>query len=242
MKVCYDGLEYSGWQKQNNGVSIEEKLEECIYAITKEKVKVVGSGRTDAGVSAMGQVCHFDSDTKIRPLNLAKAVNNILPSDISIIEIMEVDENFHARFSAKKKYYRYSFYVSELKNALLDKNHLRINRVDKKAMKQAIEQFKGKHSFKAFCSSGSQVKDFEREIYDIFLEEKDNVIELNICGNGFLYNMVRIIAGTILEVGQGKIKTEDIPKIIEKEDRNLAGKTLPAKALTLVSVEYDKYL
>ena len=242
MKVCYDGSAYCGWQSQNNGISVQQKLEECIFQITKENVSIVGSGRPDAGVSAKGQICHFDSETKIRPINLAKAVNNLLPEDISIIEIKIVSDDFHARFSAKRKQYQYDFYVSELKNALLEKNTLRIYNVDIEKMKQATRYFKGKHSFKAFCSAKAVVKDFEREIYNISLTQNEETLSLKICGNGFLYNMVRIIAGTILEVGQGKINLENIPDIFKNEDRSLAGKTLPAKALTLVSVEYDKYL
>ena len=240
MTVCYDGKNYCGWQSQNNGISIQMKLQEAIQQVTKEDIIVTASGRTDAGVSAKAQVCHFDSNTKIKEENLIKAINNFLPEDISVIGLTETENDFHARFSAKRKTYEYRFYVSEYRNALLDRDRLRIYNVDIDKMKKATEYFLGKHSFKGFCSTGSSVKDFEREIYNISLTQIGDEISLKICGNGFLYNMVRIIAGTILEVGQGKIRLEDLEKIIASEDRKLAGKTLPAKALMLVSVEYDK--
>ena len=240
MTVCYDGKNYCGWQSQNNAISIQMKLQEAIKQVTKEDIIVTASGRTDAGVSAKAQVCHFDSNTKIKEENLIKAINNFLPEDISVIGLIETENDFHARFSAKRKTYEYSFYVSEYRNALLDRDRLRIYNVDIDKMKKSTEYFLGKHSFKGFCSTGSSVKDFEREIYNISLTQIGDEISLKVCGNGFLYNMVRIIAGTIFEVGQGKIRLEELENIIASEDRKLAGKTLPAKALMLVSVEYDK--
>ena len=239
LTIEYDGTSYCGWQIQPNGITVQEELEKALEKLTGKKVKVVGSGRTDAGVHASGQVASFVTDFTMPAERFAYALNTLLPQDIRVVKSQEEKDGFSARFSAKKKTYSYTYYESEFIRPLLDRYAERVNGIlDEKAMQLAGEYLVGKHDFKCFLASNSQVKDTVREIYDFKVVRKGEKITFFITGNGFLYNMVRIIAGTLLEVGQGKIPPQKMQEILLSQKRNSAGKTLSAKGLTLISVEY----
>lgn len=238
--VQYDGTKYCGWQKQPNSPGIQGEIEYAIYEITKEKVNITGSGRTDAGVHALGQVANFKTNSNIPASRIPDALNAKLPKDISIIDCEEVDEDFHSRYSAKGKIYRYLIYNKPYRSPLYKDTsyHIRYD-LDIDKMRSEAKSLIGEHDFKGFMSSGSSVKDTVRTIYDISITEKEDLIVLEVEGNGFLYNMVRIISGTLVEVGLNNIEPEDIPKIIEAKNRQMAGKTLPPQGLFLMKVEYN---
>nr|WP_330400345.1 tRNA pseudouridine(38-40) synthase TruA [Tepidibacter mesophilus] len=236
--IEYKGTNYCGWQIQNDRISIQQCIENAIYKITKEKVSITSSGRTDAGVHALGQVANFYTNSSINIKKIPEAINSKLPDDISIIDAKEVDNNFHARYSAKRKLYRYAILNSKYKRpihndfAYLVKYDLDINK-----MIQESKYLIGEHDFKGFMSSGSSVKTTIRTIYDIRLKKEEDLILLEIEGNGFLYNMVRIIAGTLVDIGRGKIN-RSLKEIIESKDRNKAGHTAASKGLFLKKVYY----
>ena len=239
LTLSYDGTNFCGWQRQKNGVSVGETIENAIFALTGEKVSVTGSGRTDAGVHALGQTAHFDTNSTIPAEKFYKALNPFLPPEIKAISSKEVDKNFNACRTAKKKTYSYSFYCSEVEIPTLDRYALRIDKApDFNLMKSAIELLVGEHDFKAFCASGSTAKTSVRTIYSIEIVSNKNGFSLEVTGNGFLYNMVRIISGALLDVGYGSKTLADIKRALETGKREILGKTLPAKALTLISVLY----
>lgn len=239
LTLSYDGTNYCGWQKQKNGVSVQEIVEKALKELTGKEISVVASGRTDAGVHAEAQVVSFEYDGNIPPDRLYLALNTILPNDVKSISSKEVEDSFNARKSAKKKTYVYSFYVSKTILPLLERYATLVKeKPDLDLMKKASKLLIGKHDFSAFCSVGSSVKTTTRTIYSIDVFEEGNLIKVCVCGNGFLYNMVRIIAGTLLEIGQKKRTEESIVKALESGKRELLAKTLPAKGLSLKSVEY----
>lgn len=237
--VQYDGTDFCGWQYQPNGVSVQECLTDAFLKIAK-RASITASGRTDSGVHARSAVCHVDLDTTTPTDKIAKAVNCHLPDSIAVLSVEEVGEDFHARYSAKRKTYAYHFYVCENKLPLKERYSVRLDKMpDIELMKKGAEKIVGKHDFKCFLASGSSVENTEREIYSIDIEQNGIDISIKVCGNGFLYNMVRIIAGTLLDAGYSKKSAEDIENAICQKDRNLSGKTLPAKGLELFSVEYN---
>ena len=240
LTIEYDGTKYNGWQTQKNGTGIQEIITNAIHQVTNEEIKINGSGRTDAGVHALGQVANFTTNCNIPLKNIPEAVNRYLPKDISIINAEEVSKDFHARYSAKGKKYMYIINNNEYRSALnaTKEYHFKYE-VDYKKIKKAAEYFEGTHDFKGFMSSGSNIKDTVRTIHKLQVKKKDDGrIVINISGDGFLYNMVRIIVGTLLDVGVGKIKPEEIPQIIKSKQREKAGKTVPAQGLYLVEVKY----
>lgn len=240
LKIEYDGTRYSGWQIQPNGITVQEEIEKAIEKLTGEQVNIVGSGRTDSGVHAEGQVAHFDTQSSIPAEKFAPALNGVLPKDIKIIMSKQVGEDFHARFSAKRKTYRYTVYESEQARPLLDRYATKLAvKVNDIEMAKACQKFIGKHDFKCFLASGSEIKDTVREIYSANIERDGDKIHFTVCGNGFLYNMVRIMVGTLVKVGEGKLSAEDVENILTLGDRSKAGATMPARGLTLLSVEYD---
>jgi len=238
--VSYDGTNYCGWQRQKNGLSVQEVVEIAIEKLTAEKVSVVGSGRTDSGVHAKGQVAHFDTNSSIPAERFYLALNTVLPDDIKVVSSAEASENFHARFSAKKKTYSYNFYVSDVILPLVDRYACRLDKTpDLAAMTLAASAFCGEHDFAAFRGTGSAVKDTVRSIYDITFKKTEGGFSVYVTGNGFLYNMVRVMVGALLSVGSGETSVSAIGDALLSGKRNKAFKTLPAKGLTLENVGYD---
>lgn len=242
LTIQYCGANYHGWQIQPNKTTVQQILEDAIFKALGERCETFASGRTDAGVSAWGQTAHFDTATKIKPNKIAYAINQYLPSDISVLKSMQVDDDFNARFNVVKKCYEYSFYKSEVNMPLLDNMFARVRTdFDCDKASKACKYFLGEHDFVGFSSSGRQTKTTVRTIYDIHLDDLgEGKYKLTVVGNGFLYNMVRIIAGTIIEVGYGKIAPTKIKDIIASKDRAKAGRTAEAKGLALKYVLYDK--
>ena len=239
LTIEYDGKCYNGWQKQPDKLNIQGEIERAIKSITGEDVELIASGRTDAGVHAVGQVANFKTNSNIEIDKIPIAINSQVKNSIRIKNAEEVDLNFHSRYNCKKKTYRYIIDNSKYGTAIYRNicYHMPI-KLDVEEMKKAVKYFEGEHDFKAFKSSGTSSKSSVRIIYSAnAITEGDN-IAIDLTGNGFLYNMVRIIAGTLLDVGLGKIKADEIPEIIESKDRNRAGKTLPPQGLMLLGVEY----
>jgi tRNA pseudouridine38-40 synthase len=237
--IEYDGTNYAGWQRQKNGLSVQEVLECAFEKASGEKVRIHGAGRTDAGVHAQAQVAHFDTQCSIPACKISYAMNMLLPRDIRVKNSAEVDDHFHARFSAKGKSYCYSYYNAPHPSALLrdTTTHIR-GPVDIRAMKIAAGYIRGTHDFACFCSSGSEVRDTVRTIYCLAVSSREPLICIDVTGSGFLYNMVRIIAGTLIDVGRGKISPEYVRAVIDGRDRAMAGATAPARGLVLKEVHY----
>ncbi len=237
--IEYDGKNFNGWQKQPDKLNIQGEIERAIEEITGEKVELIASGRTDAGVHSLGQTANFKTNSKIEIGKFAKAINSRLKKSIVIKSAEEVDEKFHSRYSVKSKTYRYIINNSENGSAIYRELEYHVsNQLDYEKMNKAIKYFEGEHDFKAFKASGTSSKSSVRKILHGEVRKEGERIIIEITGTGFLYNMVRIIAGTLLEVGLGKIEPEKITEIIEAKDRSKAGKTLPAHGLYLVKVEY----
>ena len=240
LTIEYDGTLFSGYQVQPNKRTVQSELENALEKIYNEKVETLSSGRTDAGVHALGAVVHFDEPKVIKNRFFADSINAYLPDDVKVINAEEVDEDFDARFLAKTKTYQYKFYLSRCERPLYKNRALRVNEeVDVDKMKQALKYLLGEHDFSSFVARKSGKTNFVRTIYSAEIFETNNKeYTFEISGNGFLYNMVRIIMGTLLKVGEGKIKPEDMKTIIENKNRQTAGNTMPAHALYLIKVEY----
>ncbi len=237
--IEYDGKGFNGWQKQPNKLNIQGEIEKAIGEITGEKIELIASGRTDSGVHSLGQTANFKTNSQISIEKFPLAINSKLKQSIRIKSAEEVDERFHSRYSVKFKKYRYTINNSEYGSAIYRdfEYHFPV-KLDVEKMKCAAKLFEGEHDFKAFKASGTSSKSSIRTIYKAEVIKNEDRIYIELTGNGFLYNMVRIIAGTLLDVGIGKINPEEITDIIENKDRKGAGKTLPAKGLVLVEVTY----
>ncbi len=242
LTIQYDGTDFCGWQTQKNGVSVQQTLSDALAKIAKGKVVVVGSGRTDSGVHAYAQVAHVDMDTSVPGEKIKDAVNPYLPESVAVLESAVAPDGFHARYSAKKKTYVYRAYISPTRKPILDRFCLRLDKSpDFDKIKEGVSELIGEHDFKAFSSTGSSVKDTVRTVYSASVEFGDETIEFRITGNGFLYNMVRIIVGTLLDIGYGKREISDIKKAFETGDRTLCGKTVDGRGLALLCVDYGDY-
>ena len=239
LTIEYDGKDFHGWQKQPNRLNIQGEIERAIEQVTGEKVDLIASGRTDAGVHALAQVANFKTNSDMPIEKIPIAINSQVRRSIRIQNAEEVDEKFHSRLSCKRKTYRYVINNSKYGSAIYRNlcYHLPM-KLNVEEMKKAISYFVGEHDFKAFKSSGTSSKSSVRTIYQAQIITEGENIAIDLTGNGFLYNMVRIISGTLVEVGLGKIKPEEIPEIIESKDRSHAGKTLPPHGLMLINVEY----
>ncbi len=237
--IEYDGKEYNGWQKQPNKLNIQGEIERAIEVITREKVELIASGRTDAGVHSLGQTANFKIESEMPIEKMKVAINSQLKKSIRIKNVEEVEENFHSRYSCKGKKYRYIINNSKYGSAIYRdlEYHMPI-KLDVEAMQKAIKYFEGEHDFKGFKASGTSSKSSIRTIYDAKVYRQGDKIYIELTGNGFLYNMVRIISGTLVEVGMCKIQPEEIAEIIQSKNREKAGKTLPPQGLYLVEVEY----
>jgi tRNA pseudouridine38-40 synthase len=236
----YDGTNYHGWQRQKNAVGIQEVVETAIEKVTGEAVTLIASGRTDAGVHAFDQKANFKTDSCLPADKFSPALNGILPADIRVIDSRQVDMSFHARYSATGKKYRYRIYNGPNRPAIYRNYCVFIPiRLDVDAMFQGALLLKGRHDFSSFCGSGSCVKSRIRTIKTIELIRERNMIDLVVEADGFLYNMVRIIAGTLVQVGKGKLEPSAVKEILDGRDRRLAGPTLPPHGLFLEKVYYD---
>lgn len=241
MTISYDGTAFSGYQVQPNKRTVQSVIEDVLAKIHKGKdVRIFASGRTDAGVHAKGQVIHFDSDLAITEERWGTALNSMLPNDISVLSVKKVNDQFHARFNAKGKEYRYQLSLSRQRDPFL-RNYVYHYpyALDIEAMNEGSKYLIGTFDFTSFCSAKTEVADKIRTIQEIDISQEGDLLTLRFRGNGFLYNMVRILVGTLLEVGSGERKPEDLAAIIARKDRSAAGKTAPPQGLFLWEVVYE---
>ena len=241
LTIEYDGTAYAGWQRQENALAVQQVIEEALTKLTRARVVIAGASRTDAGVHALGQTAHFDTESRIPPDKYAFALNTMLPADIRIRKSEAVSEDFHARFSNKGKRYRYLIYQSPHAGALNRNTHAHvIYPLDDEKMRRELTALIGTHDFAAFAASGSVVKDTVRTIYSASLARRGDELELLEEGSGFLYNMVRIIAGTLISVGAGRLEEGAFARAIQSGNRLDLGVTAPAHGLTLMEVYYKE--
>lgn len=249
LRVAYDGTNYHGWQLQPNAATIEGELNRALCALTGEEIVVTGASRTDAGVHALGNVAVFDTTSRIPAEKFSYALNQRLPEDIVIQSSKQVADDFHPRHCDCRKTYEYdilnrTFPLPAYRNTA----YFLYGTLNIEAMRRACQAFLGEHDFASFCTAGAQVQTTVRTIYSLEVEcrplteanagSADQLLTIRVKGNGFLYNMVRIIAGTLVEVGRGHIKPEEVAGIIAAKDRAKAGPTAPARGLRLVEIEY----
>ena len=238
--VAYDGTDYSGWQLQKNAVTIEEKLNKALSELLGEEIVVTGASRTDAGVHSLGNVCVFDTNTRMPAEKICYAVNTRLPEDIVVQSSCQVADDFHPRAGKSSKTYEYRILNREFRDPTRRRDtYFYHYELDVAAMEKAAAYFIGEHDFKSFCSVHAQVESTVRTIYDCQVHKDGDIVKIRVTGNGFLYNMVRIIAGTLIEVGVGKRKPEEILTMLEATDRCSAGPTAPACGLTMIGIEYE---
>lgn len=239
IKVRYKGTAYCGWQSQINGVAVQDVIERAIESVGGKKVNLTGAGRTDAGVHALGQAANFLTDSSMPAERWPAALNAYLPGDITVYDAEDVDIEFNARFDARGKRYRYCIWNSRYRPGLFEDYccHIPYD-LDVKKMNEVINIFTGTHDFKNFMSTGSDVKDTVRTIWDIELMQRDEQISIDVRGDGFLYNMVRRIAGSLADVGRGKLDASDVRTLVDGKADFCSYVTLPAKGLFLVEVYY----
>ena len=237
LRVAYDGTGYSGWQEQENAITIESELNKALSSVTGEDISVIGASRTDAGVHAEGAVCVFDTNSRIPAEKFSYAANTRLPEAVRVWESTEVEPDFHPRHCNSEKTYEYRIWNDDFDNPLMTRyTHFIYRDIDVDAMDRAAQCLVGEHDFKSYCSTKAEVLSTVREIVSIRVE-RDSVdsrlIRITVTGKGFLYNMVRIIAGTLIEVGTGLRTVESVKTALEAKNREAAGPTAPAKGLTL---------
>lgn len=241
MLIQYDGTRYNGWQRLGDtDNTIQTRLETILERMTGEKAEIIGAGRTDAGVHAKGQVAHFRLETYREPAEIRDYFNRYLPDDIGIVEVTEASPRFHARYNATKKTYLYR--ISKDKAAhVFDRRYVcrYDGRLDVNAMKMATIQLRGEHDFKSFCGNPRMRKSTVRTIYTIRIEETEDEIDLTFVGSGFLQHMVRILVGTLIEVGEGRRDPTSMDALLEARDRRMAGPTAPAQGLIMLQVDYN---
>ncbi|WP_368489067.1 tRNA pseudouridine(38-40) synthase TruA [Clostridium sp. BJN0013] len=237
--IEYDGTNYSGWQRQHNAITIQQRLEEAVEKATGEFSQVIGSSRTDAGVHAKEFVCNFFTTSKIPTSNIKMVLNTLLPEDIAVLESREVDSSFHSRFFTTGKEYSYTIVTGD-RPPVIGRQYVYYFRrkLDMEKIRNSCKYFIGTHDFSAFKKKGSSAKSSVRTIKKLTVLKEKNIIKFNIVGDGFLYNMVRIIVGTLLEVGLGRFSVEYVKDILESKDRSKAGKPVPARGLCLEKVFY----
>lgn len=240
MTIKYDGSRYKGFQRlQDNDMTIQGKLETVIRKMTEEPVEIIGSGRTDMGVHAYGQVANFKTTSEMTLKKMKAYLYEYLPEDIVVTNLEEADERFHSRYNAKSKVYLYKIYNNEVHDPFLRKytNHI-ARKLDLNLMKEASKQLVGEHDFTSFVSSKSKKKSNVRNIHSIEIQENNNVIEIYVEADGFLYNMVRIIVGTLIDAGLRKKTVKDIEYMLKAKDRSVSSETAPSKGLCLYKVKY----
>ena len=240
LKIAYDGTAYHGWQIQEGQITVEEVLRAAVSEAVGRETELIGASRTDSGVHAMGNIAVFDTDSPIPPDKMSMVLNKLLPDDISVVSSDEVPPDWHPRKQDCRKTYEYHIYNSPVRIPVkrLYAHHI-YNEINESEMDRAAKAFIGEHDFSGFCAAGAQTQTFVRTIYDCAVKRAGDEVIISVTGSGFLYNMVRIIAGTLLDVGLGRKSADDIPGIIESGDRRQAGPTLPACGLILIGYEYD---
>lgn len=238
LTIDYCGSRYCGWQVQPNGESVQGELEKAIKLLTGESVRVTGSGRTDAGVHALSQTVHFDLEKERRPERLFGGLNHFLPDDIRVNAVVEAPPNFHARYDCKEKSYIYLFYRAPERALLKNRAHAVSAQISAEKMRAAAQRFIGEKDFSAFMAGGSDVKTTVRTVTEASVEEKDGLIIFKVSANGFLYNMVRIMAAVLEAAGNGKLSPSDVDRLIAARDRTLIKGTAPAGGLYLLSQRY----
>ncbi|MBE7073715.1 MAG: tRNA pseudouridine(38-40) synthase TruA [Clostridiales bacterium] len=238
--IQYDGTNYSGWQKQKNEKTIQGEIENAIFLATGKNIEIFGSGRTDAGVHALHQTAHFDLDIPIPIEKLPQIINNRLPKDISILSAQEVDASFHARFDIKQKQYLYKIYQTKEKQPFIANYFAFVKeKIDIDKMRDCASLLIGEHSFKGFCSADTSATNFVRTIFDIDIQNvSENEIHIVVSGSGFLYNMVRILVGTMIDYSQDKLELNDVQQALTNGDREKAGQTMPPNGLYLYNTIY----
>ena len=241
LTVAYDGTDYCGWQVQPNGMTVEEILNRELSALTGEEVKVIGASRTDAGVHAEGNVAVFDTETGIPAERIAYALNCRLPEDIVAVKSEEVPGDWHPRYQCSVKTYEYRILNREMPDPVCRRSTVHVSYpLNLGDMRTAAGYLKGEHDFKSFCSPHTEVKDTVRTVHSLEIEKEGDIITVRISGNGFLYNMGRIIVGTLINVGRGACPPEKVKEILEARDRRKAAATAPAKGLVLKHIRYGK--
>jgi tRNA pseudouridine38-40 synthase len=240
MIVAYDGTNYKGWQVQPNGITIEEVLNKNLSNLLGEQIVVSGASRTDSGVHSLGNIAVFDTNTRMPADKIAFALNQRLPEDIVVQGSCEVEDGWHPRYQNSRKTYEYRILnrTFRMPTRRLD-TYFYHYPLDVEKMKKAASYLEGEHDFKSFCAIGAQVKTTVRTIYACDVEKEGDIITIRVTGNGFLYNMVRIIAGTLVQVGGGAIEPEAVKEILAKKDRSAAGPTAPAHGLTMMGIEFE---
>ena len=240
MIVAYDGTNYKGWQVQPNGITIEEVLNKNLSNLLGEQIVVSGASRTDSGVHSLGNIAVFDTNTRMPADKIAFALNQRLPEDIVVQGSCEVEDGWHPRYQNSRKTYEYRILnrTFRMPTRRLD-TYFYHYPLDVEKMKKAVSYLEGEHDFKSFCAIGAQVKTTVRTIYACDVEKEGDIITIRVTGNGFLYNMVRIIAGTLVQVGGGAIEPEAVKEILAKKDRSAAGPTAAAHGLTMMGIEFE---
>lgn len=238
--VSYDGTDYCGWQIQPNGITIEEVLNKKLKKLTGEDIHIIGASRTDSGVHALGNVAVFDTDSPIPPERMAYALNQKLPADIVIVKSEEVLPDWHPRYQEQiSKTYEYHIYNARLPDPLKRRYSTFVSfPLDVEKMREGAAYLAGEHDFASFCNIRTNAENTVRRIDGIEIEKEDQDITIRVTGNGFLYNMVRIIAGTLIRVGRGFYTPEKVKEILDAKERTEAGVTAPPEGLTLVKIEY----
>lgn len=240
LTIAYDGTNYCGWQIQPNGITVEEVINKNLSKLTGETIVVIGASRTDSGVHAMGNVAVFDSDTTIPPQKMSYALNQRLPKDICVVKSEEVPLDFHPRYCDCSKTYEYHIVNSKipLPTKRLTNYFVSYN-LDVNAMRKGAGYLVGEHDFVSFCNIRTSVENTVRTVTELGIHTHEDEISIRITGNGFLYNMVRIIVGTLIRVGRGFYEPEKVKEILAAKDRKAAGVTAPAHGLMLVQIKYE---
>lgn len=240
LTVAYDGTNYHGWQTQNNGITVESELNRCLSELLGERVEVIGASRTDSGVHALGNIAVFDTKNRMPADRISYALNRRLPEDIRIQKSEEVSAGWHPRRRASRKTYEYRIYRGEFPMPVKRLYACFVYQpLDVEKMRRAAQYLTGEHDFRSFCQAGSQAKSTVRTLYEVTLEEQGADLVIRVCGSGFLYNMVRILAGTLIEIGKGKQEPDSMKAVLEARDRSAAGPTAPACGLTLIKYEFS---
>ncbi len=239
LRIAYDGTNYAGWQRQPNVPTVQEEIEKNLAAVTGQSITLHGSGRTDAGVHAAGQVAHFSTTVRMPADKFTQALNVGLPRNIRVLESWEAPLDFHARYSARRKRYRYTIRNAPVASALTGRYEWHLHSpLDYERMAAAVPHWIGAHEFSAFTGAGCPIEERVRTMFDSSLRQEGECLLYEIEGSGFLYNMVRIIVGTLVDIGYGRIRPESIPALLAGQNRKLTGQTAPAQGLMLMSVNY----